>query len=476
MLYRSGRIAVLILGLTVLGSIWNTGSAQGQTDGAEASAKATIAAQSVIRISLTLNPTVLNSDGMQKLHIGYMPVPIRLTARRPANISKEPAYAGKPYYGVITLGNGPRSTFILAIDTTTDGDSKIYVDKNQDGDLTNDGDGAWAIKTHHNGIAHYEGNDYVLRASWGEKGHEISSGQYGVSLYCTVSPGKEPQICMFREGAREGKIPVGDKLHDVLLVENDADALYSKPIHTDQDGKPYGVIKSGPVWLLVDLNDDGNYKLADIRAPFKLDDKTYEARVAEDGSELQLTETTKTAADLAPKPAPRQSITRVAPPKQSPLLPAGFEAPNFRAIRPDGDSVQLSDYRGKVLVLDFWATWCGPCLQAMPHLERIYQALRGKDADVLAICVWDQKSWFDAWLPQHKSDYTFSMAFDPAAKDRESSIATRLFLVSRIPTTYVIGKDGKVVDAIVGYDPDDDRVEAALKKAGIDIETQTARL
>ena len=174
-----------------------------------------------------------------------------------------------------------------------------------------------------------------------------------------------------------------------------------------------------------------------------------------------------------PIPAARMAwaIPAGAKPYSEPsLLAVGTPAPDFTVTTSDGKTVHLSDYKGKTVILDFWATWCGPCQASMPHLERVYQQVKDKNVAVLAVCVWDQKDLYDKWVPMHiGKDYNFPVAFDPAGRGPKS-IAGNLYKVTGIPTQYVIDKDGKVAASGIGYDGDDDhRLEANLAKQGIDI-------
>jgi peroxiredoxin len=156
--------------------------------------------------------------------------------------------------------------------------------------------------------------------------------------------------------------------------------------------------------------------------------------------------------------------------KQKPLLAVGTPAPDFAVLTPDGKTVHLSDYRGKTVVLDFWATWCGPCQASMPHLEHVYQQVKTQNVAVLGVCVWDDKAAYDKWVPLHMGkEYNFPVAFDPSGRGPKS-IAGSLYKVTGIPTQYVIDKDGKVAASGVGYEGESDhRLEANLSKQGIDI-------
>jgi len=384
----------------------------------------------------------LSEKGAVKARLGYFPVQIKLTDAKPKQVTKEPQYRAKPQYGIIHLGNGPKSDFVFALDEPKDADFKIYIDKNRNGDLTDDGDGAWNTKRT-KGRVMYGVMDVTLRASYGTPNKETGFSDYTLGLYRFPDL---PSLITYRETARVGRIDIDGKGHHVTLVENDADGIY------DKSATAAG---SRPIWLVVDVNDDGKGETVDIRAPFKLAGKAYEAKVSADGFNLALSPTTKKVADLAPKAAP--------PPA---LLKAGTAAPKFVAEKWGGGDLKLADYQGKVVILDFWATWCGPCQKSMPHIEKVNKALKGQDVAVLGVCVWDDRDAYKDWVPKNQDKYTFQFAFDPAGRGA-NNIAAKLFNVNGIPTTYIIDKNGNVADSIVGYDEGDTRLEEALKKLGI---------
>ena len=180
-----------------------------------------------------------------------------------------------------------------------------------------------------------------------------------------------------------------------------------------------------------------------------------------------------TAAGRAKRTRAMQAAAAKAEAAQPALLAAGTPAPDFAAVAPDGTTVHLSDYKGKPVVLDFWATWCPPCRRSMPHLEKVYQQVKDKGVAVLAVCVSDQKDAYTKWVADKKGVYTFPTAFDPAGRS-PSGISGRLYNVSGIPTQYLIDKDGNVVTANVGYGDGDHRLEAALTKMGVPVADQEA--
>jgi thiol-disulfide isomerase/thioredoxin len=150
---------------------------------------------------------------------------------------------------------------------------------------------------------------------------------------------------------------------------------------------------------------------------------------------------------------------------QPQLLKPGTKAPEISAEAYGGGTMNLASQHGKVVVLDFWATWCPPCQKSLPHMEKVAKAVAGQNVAILGVCVWDQRGAYDAWMLKHKGDFSFKFGYDPAGKS-PANLATR-YNVSGIPTTYIIDAKGLVAETIVGYDTGDTRVEDALRRLGV---------
>jgi len=133
---------------------------------------------------------------------------------------------------------------------------------------------------------------------------------------------------------------------------------------------------------------------------------------------------------------------------KSALLEAGSIAPDFTVYDPQGKPVKLSDYKGKTVVLDFWATWCWPCNQSLPHTEEIARRYRDKNVVALAVAIRDSKAGFDSWLTKH--DFP-DLRFLYAPQVQGEDVAATLYHVEATPTTYVIDANGKIVSSLVGY-------------------------
>ena len=118
----------------------------------------------------------------------------------------------------------------------------------------------------------------------------------------------------------------------------------------------------------------------------------------------------------------------------------GAVAPDFTQVTPAGDSLSLSDLRGKVVLVDFWASWCGPCRKENPHVKQIYEKYKDKGFDVLGVSLdRNKKSWEGAiskdGLPWHHiSDL----------KGWKNAVAN-MYSVSSIPHTILLDQEGRIV-------------------------------
>ena len=141
------------------------------------------------------------------------------------------------------------------------------------------------------------------------------------------------------------------------------------------------------------------------------------------------------------------------------LVKVGQVAPDFSVEMLDGRVIKLSELRGKVVMVCFWATWCPPCRQEMAHLqEGVIDHFAGKDLVVLPISRGEQREVVEKFITDN--GYTFGVGLDPecAIYDQYAS--------NFVPRTFIINKRGKVTYRVAGYDEQTAKaVNAAIAKA-----------
>ncbi len=122
----------------------------------------------------------------------------------------------------------------------------------------------------------------------------------------------------------------------------------------------------------------------------------------------------------------------------------GQQAPDIAIVMLDGSHKRLSDLRGKVVLLNFFATWCGPCMYELPHLQELWNDL--KDQPDFSMFVIDRDETKDIVEPfLSKKGFTFPVAID------SGSVGFHEFAKEDIPRTYVIGRDGEILFQTVGF-------------------------
>jgi DsbE subfamily thiol:disulfide oxidoreductase len=118
------------------------------------------------------------------------------------------------------------------------------------------------------------------------------------------------------------------------------------------------------------------------------------------------------------------------------------EAPDFTLASPDGRKVSLKDFRGKVVFLNFWATWCEACRDEMPAMEKLYREFKGKGLEIVGVNVKDKRPDALAFLKKYQISYPIIM--DP---DGEAGL---LYGAFGMPITYLIDRKGVVQARLLG--------------------------
>ena len=132
--------------------------------------------------------------------------------------------------------------------------------------------------------------------------------------------------------------------------------------------------------------------------------------------------------------------------KEERLGSGDLAAPNFRLEAADGSKLELADYKGKVIILDFWATWCPPCRREIPGFNQLYHRYRDRGLVIIGISL-DQYGWkaIRPFIKSYQVDYPIVLG--------NAQVANLYGGIRTIPTTFIIDRNGIVVDRVVGYRP-----------------------
>ncbi len=117
-------------------------------------------------------------------------------------------------------------------------------------------------------------------------------------------------------------------------------------------------------------------------------------------------------------------------------LAVGDKAPNFELYDLEGNKHKLSDYEGKGVFLNFWGTWCKPCEQEMPHMNKLYQEYKGQGVEILAVNVGESDFLINKFMNKH--DLTFPVVVDV------NDDVQRAYNIVPLPTTFLIDSDGTI--------------------------------
>jgi len=357
-----------------------------------------------------------------------------MTLERPDWITVEATYENAPWYGVLEFGDaGGRMAF--ALDESDDG-AVLYADLNANGDLTDDTPptGERQItpeerRTPQLKIWIYDFFPLSIPVTYAD-GQQLelavtirTYGKVCRDLYTSM----EPDLVYWSTYYRAGPVMLGDSAYQVAVKDQNADGRFDT---LKDDTHPRGDL------IFIDTDRDGAFNPRTegfgLDAPFEVEGSAWEvARLSASGDSVLIVRSQR---EVVPSTL---RVGQVAP---------DFEIPGVG---------RLSSLRGEVVLIDFWATWCVPCLAEMPAVIRIHDAYGDRGLRVVGVSI-------DAL--EH-ADRVHEVAADKGmtwaeVHDHQGTIA-RQYLVSAIPATFLIGPDGR----ILGTHLRGDALEAAVGRA-----------
>lgn len=359
-----------------------------------------------------------NYDLLPDTTIPY--VDIEFVSKNMLPVKKLPKLNSKnPLYGKISLGNSVTGQSIAVIlDEASDEQKRIFIDTNNNGDLTDDGNPFWTNAKE--GVLSKQVN---LDVGFIDNG---ANREYSLSyrIYRYENPNTKQIRVVLRAGyLREGKLNLGGRIYKVIAQTFNKAGLFSDPkditlgIDRDQDGIIDKSLLSAEIFW------GGEYG----GKPFNIAGETYFIQQSSaSGDTLSFAVSNK-------KVAPKNYVA------------IGKPAPEFSFRAFNGKNVSLKTLENKVILLDFWATWCAPCVTNLPNLRNVTENFSADDLAVIGISLDGgstnqiTKDQFEKFLSRHKLDWQTSFE----NQGMESEIAS-LYNIVDLPLYIVIDRHGTI--------------------------------
>lgn len=373
----------------------------------------------------------------------YSPQRLTIASEKPSTIKRMPEDLTAPQYGILKFGPKENPTsFVFILDEPESGAPRLFVDSNANGDLTDDPAVTWTAAPYKS-QAGADLKRYMGNVSISLPGQER---RFALSLYRfdksdSDRPALKNVILYYRDYAVQGKLTLGGKEYRILLDDVMASGDFRDPKN---------------VVMLIDVNANGRFdprgESYPIGTPFNIAGTTYEIKnISDSGNQFEVGKSTKQVAEILPPPD----------------LSSGKKAVPFTVKTTAGDTVRFPEsFKGKIVLLDFWATWCGPCIAELPNLTAAYSKYHGQGFEVLGISL-DQPN-----AEKKLADFTkeknmpWAQVYD--GKFWSAEIA-QLYVVQAIPAAFLVdGDTGEVIasgDALRGEQLDKTIATAMARKA-----------
>jgi len=272
---------------------------------------------------------------------GYRPLRAKMDGKA-ESVEKAPEGLTMAKYGALKLGN---KSWGFILDEPEGKPATLFIDADGDGDFTNDPETFWAAKTN-GGLTMYQGKSQV----------DLGAGKLGT-------------INLYRFDPTD---PRRAHLKNTMMFYID----YGYEISLDLDGKTFTTFVAGELqpnsnlWIDRDANRKRSHKRETVYVgkPFNFTGTTYVLALVDGEAKLE----------QAPTPQPLAPLP--------PDLAIGKKAIEFKMVATDGTEIEFpKSYAGKIVMLDFWATWCGPCIAELPNVTKAYETWHDKGFDILGI-------------------------------------------------------------------------------------------
>lgn len=363
----------------------------------------------------------------------YRPNQVKLSAEKPAGIKKVADDLTAPLYGSLTIGGQNGQTYYVIVDEPDNKPPRLFVDGNGNGDLTDDKPVDWK-KQNGNYFS-----DVAVKLGSDAHPYEVGLGVYRFDKKDPQRAALKDSLFFYRDYAVEGDAKLGDKTYHVMLIDETASGDFS------------GQTAGSAVQIFIDRNGNGKIdsrgETYDVRKPFNIGGTTYElADVAKDGLSFRAVKSQQSVAEIS------------LPPDHS----AGKIITAFEATRTDGKPVTFpSDYKGKVVMLDFWATWCGPCMGEVPGLVKTYEKYHEKGFDILGISLDFPQTVAKLEPVTKEQKMTWPQVCD--GKGWSAAIA-QTYVIQSIPAAFLVdGDTGKILAS--GQELRGESLEKTIEKA-----------